>query len=157
MYPLAKDCISGVRDPCWLNLPSVQSIGLCVQSLPHVASNCKNKLCIIALALEVRSSLHNEESVIKLLIYEAEYVISLCRNCDIIIVVIIIIIVITVAIVIILIRYCDTKSCESTQTRSIRLTNLPETLISLQTCYRRKFFIQISIVAPSCSSPIHQE
>ena len=141
MYPLAKDCISGVRDPCWLNLPSVQSIGLCVQSLPHVASNCKNKLCIIALALEVRSSLHNEESVIKLLIYEAEYVISLCRNCD----------------IIILIRYCDTKSCESTQTRSIRLTNLPETLISLQTCYRRNFFIQISIVAPSCSSLIHQE
>jgi len=53
VYPLAKDCMSGVRDPCWLNLPSVQSIGLCVQSLANVAPNCKNKLCVIALALEV--------------------------------------------------------------------------------------------------------
>ncbi|KAK2182676.1 hypothetical protein NP493_338g00008 [Ridgeia piscesae] len=52
VYPLAKDCMSGVRDPCWLNLPSVQSIGLCVQSLANVAPNCKNKLCVIALALE---------------------------------------------------------------------------------------------------------
>ena len=59
VYPLAKDCISGVRDPCWLNLPSVQSVGLCVQSLANVAPNCKNKLCIIALALEVSSSLYN--------------------------------------------------------------------------------------------------
>ncbi|KAI0232893.1 E3 ubiquitin-protein ligase UBR5 [Lamellibrachia satsuma] len=52
VYPLAKDCLSGVRDPCWLNLPSIQSIGLCVHSLPNVAPNFKNKLCVIALALE---------------------------------------------------------------------------------------------------------
>ncbi len=53
LYPLAKDCLEGIRDPLWIDLPPIQAMSIGLQSLYNVAPNCKNKVSIIALALQV--------------------------------------------------------------------------------------------------------
>ena len=53
-YPLAKNCIQGVRDPQWLDLLPVHCMSIGVQHLPHVEPPSKNRVAILALALEVR-------------------------------------------------------------------------------------------------------
>lgn len=53
IYPLAKDCVEGIRDPLWLDLPPMQCLGMSVQALHQVAPNCKNRVAILALAVQV--------------------------------------------------------------------------------------------------------
>ena len=55
IYPLAKDCLDGVRDPRWFDLPPIHSLGMAMQSLCNVAPSGKNKTAIIAVAVEVGS------------------------------------------------------------------------------------------------------
>ncbi|XP_064474178.1 E3 ubiquitin-protein ligase UBR5-like isoform X2 [Ornithodoros turicata] len=55
LYPLAKDCLDGVRDPCWLDLPPVQALGLGVHLLRDAHANQKNHIAIIVLALKNQS------------------------------------------------------------------------------------------------------
>lgn len=52
LYPLAKDCAEGIRDPLWLNLPPVRALGIRVQCLNPVGNNLKNKACVLVLAVE---------------------------------------------------------------------------------------------------------
>ena len=54
LYPLAKDCAEGIRDPLWLNLPPVRALGIRVQCLTPLGTNLKNKACVLVLAVEVR-------------------------------------------------------------------------------------------------------
>jgi len=53
IYPLAKDCLEGIRDPLWLDLPPLVSLGMGMQSVSSATSNGKNRIALIALALEV--------------------------------------------------------------------------------------------------------
>ena len=53
IYPLAKDCLDGIRDPLWFDLPPLVSLGMGMQSVSNVTSNGKNRIAVIALALEV--------------------------------------------------------------------------------------------------------
>ncbi|KAK3087035.1 hypothetical protein FSP39_000732 [Pinctada imbricata] len=52
IYPLAKDCVEGIRDPMWLNLPPVRCIGMKVHSLGNQGNNMKNKAAVIVMAVE---------------------------------------------------------------------------------------------------------
>ncbi|XP_078331394.1 E3 ubiquitin-protein ligase UBR5-like isoform X2 [Crassostrea virginica] len=52
LYPLAKDCAEGIRDPLWLNLPPVRALGIRVQCLTPLGTNLKNKACVLVLAVE---------------------------------------------------------------------------------------------------------
>ena len=56
IYPLAKDCNDGIRDPMWLNLPPIRCLGMRVQSLGNTLLNQKNKAAVIVLAVEVSQS-----------------------------------------------------------------------------------------------------
>ena len=58
LYSLAKDCTDGIRDPLWIDLPPIQAMSIGLQSLYNVAPNCKNKVAIIAVALQVRDVSH---------------------------------------------------------------------------------------------------
>jgi hypothetical protein len=54
LYPLAKDCLEGIRDPLWLDLPPLISLGMGIQTVQSSSSSAtKNKIAVIALALEV--------------------------------------------------------------------------------------------------------
>ena len=61
IYPLAKDCNGGIRDPTWFNLSAAHSIGMAVHSVVPVAplapaaTSGKVRIAIIAVALEVRA------------------------------------------------------------------------------------------------------
>ena len=55
LYPLAKDCVSSIRDPLWLDLPPIQCLDMNIVGLPNVAANCKNKAAVIALTLKPQS------------------------------------------------------------------------------------------------------
>ncbi|KAJ8386321.1 hypothetical protein AAFF_G00175170 [Aldrovandia affinis] len=54
IYPLAKDCMGGIRDPDWLDLPPISSLGLGVHSLANLPANStvKKKATIIIMAVE---------------------------------------------------------------------------------------------------------
>ncbi|XP_052085872.1 E3 ubiquitin-protein ligase UBR5-like isoform X2 [Mytilus californianus] len=52
IYPLAKDCNDGIRDPMWLNLPPIRCLGMRVQGLTNTILNQKNKAAVIVLAVE---------------------------------------------------------------------------------------------------------
>ena len=52
IYPVAKDCLEGIRDPLWLDLPPLVSLGMTLQSVP--SASLKNRVAVIALAVEVR-------------------------------------------------------------------------------------------------------
>ena len=50
VYPVVKDCTSSadsIRDPMWLDLPPVSSVGLGTHALPHVSSGLKNEVAVI--------------------------------------------------------------------------------------------------------------
>uniref|UniRef100_A0A8B9JAN1 E3 ubiquitin-protein ligase UBR5 n=1 Tax=Astyanax mexicanus TaxID=7994 RepID=A0A8B9JAN1_ASTMX len=57
IYPMAKDCMGGIRDPDWLDLPPIASLGMGVHSLANLPSNStiKKKAAIIIMAVEVRT------------------------------------------------------------------------------------------------------
>lgn len=57
IYPMAKDCMGGIRDPDWLDLPPINSLGMGVHSLANLPSNStiKKKAAIIIMAVEVNS------------------------------------------------------------------------------------------------------
>ncbi|XP_046357083.2 E3 ubiquitin-protein ligase UBR5-like isoform X2 [Haliotis rufescens] len=52
IYPMAKDCLEGIRDPMWLDLPPVRCLNVRVQSLSNTGANMKNRAAIIALAVQ---------------------------------------------------------------------------------------------------------
>uniref|UniRef100_A0AAY5EXU1 E3 ubiquitin-protein ligase UBR5 n=1 Tax=Electrophorus electricus TaxID=8005 RepID=A0AAY5EXU1_ELEEL len=54
IYPMAKDCMGGIRDPDWLDLPPIASLGMGVHSLANLPSNStiKKKAAIIIMAVE---------------------------------------------------------------------------------------------------------
>ena len=50
VYPLVKDSTTtadSIRDPMWLDLPPVSSVGLGTHALPHVSSGLKNEVAVI--------------------------------------------------------------------------------------------------------------
>lgn len=53
---MAKDCMGGIRDPDWLDLPPINSLGMGVHSLANLPSNAtiKKKAAIIIMAVEVK-------------------------------------------------------------------------------------------------------
>lgn len=54
---MAKDCMGGIRDPDWLDLPPINSLGMGVHSLANLPSNStiKKKAAIIIMAVEVNT------------------------------------------------------------------------------------------------------
>uniref|UniRef100_A0AAY3ZX24 E3 ubiquitin-protein ligase UBR5 n=1 Tax=Denticeps clupeoides TaxID=299321 RepID=A0AAY3ZX24_9TELE len=54
IYPMAKDCMGGIRDPDWLDLPPIASLGMGVHSLVNLPSNStiKKKAAVIVMAVE---------------------------------------------------------------------------------------------------------
>ncbi|XP_066547011.1 E3 ubiquitin-protein ligase UBR5 isoform X4 [Amia ocellicauda] len=54
IYPMAKDCMGGIRDPDWLDLPPISSLGMGVHSLTNLPANStiKKKAAIIIMAVE---------------------------------------------------------------------------------------------------------
>ncbi|KAK7812681.1 hypothetical protein U0070_016151 [Myodes glareolus] len=54
IYPMAKDCMGGIRDPDWLDLPPISSLGMGVHSLINLPANStiKKKAAIIIMAVE---------------------------------------------------------------------------------------------------------
>ncbi|XP_052003606.1 E3 ubiquitin-protein ligase UBR5 isoform X6 [Xyrauchen texanus] len=54
IYPMAKDCMGGIRDPDWIDLPPIASLGMGVHSLVNLPSNStiKKKAAIIIMAVE---------------------------------------------------------------------------------------------------------
>uniref|UniRef100_A0A8C9R671 E3 ubiquitin-protein ligase UBR5 n=1 Tax=Scleropages formosus TaxID=113540 RepID=A0A8C9R671_SCLFO len=54
IYPLAKDCMGGIRDPDWLDLPPISSLGMGVHSLANLPTNStiKKKAAVIIMAVE---------------------------------------------------------------------------------------------------------
>uniref|UniRef100_A0AAR2J8U3 E3 ubiquitin-protein ligase UBR5 n=1 Tax=Pygocentrus nattereri TaxID=42514 RepID=A0AAR2J8U3_PYGNA len=54
IYPMAKDCMGGIRDPDWLDLPPIASLGMGVHSLANLPNNStiKKKAAIIIMAVE---------------------------------------------------------------------------------------------------------
>ena len=52
---MAKDCMGGIRDPDWLDLPPIISLGMGVHSLINLPANStiKKKAAIIIMAVEV--------------------------------------------------------------------------------------------------------
>ncbi|KAL7984136.1 hypothetical protein Chor_002706 [Crotalus horridus] len=54
IYPMAKDCMGGIRDPDWLDLPPISSLGMGVHSLTNIPANStiKKKAAIIIMAVE---------------------------------------------------------------------------------------------------------
>lgn len=61
IYPMAKDCMGGIRDPDWLDLPPINSLGMGVHSLANLPSNStiKKKAAIIIMAIEVNATFIN--------------------------------------------------------------------------------------------------
>ncbi|KAG7237304.1 hypothetical protein INR49_032487 [Caranx melampygus] len=59
IYPMAKDCMGGIRDPDWLDLPPINSLGMGVHSLANLPSNStiKKKAAIIIMAVEALGAL----------------------------------------------------------------------------------------------------
>jgi len=53
IYPLAKDNLEGVRDPMWLDMLPLRSLGMGIQSIANVGPAFKNQVAVIALALRV--------------------------------------------------------------------------------------------------------
>lgn len=52
---MAKDCMGGIRDPDWLDLPPIASLGIGVHSLANLPNNStiKKKAAVIIMAVEV--------------------------------------------------------------------------------------------------------
>lgn len=56
---MAKDCMGGIRDPDWLDLPPIASLGIGVHSLANLPNNStiKKKAAVIIMAVEVHAAL----------------------------------------------------------------------------------------------------
>lgn len=69
---MAKDCMGGIRDPDWLDLPPISSLGMGVHSLTNLPANStiKKKAAIIIMAVEVKYFLY----------YRTMYFFSSCIN-----------------------------------------------------------------------------
>ncbi|GFO10305.1 E3 ubiquitin-protein ligase ubr5 [Plakobranchus ocellatus] len=52
IYPMAKDCNDNIRDPIWLDLPPVTSVGMKVQRVPSLALAGKESALVIALTVK---------------------------------------------------------------------------------------------------------
>ncbi|KAK6960404.1 E3 ubiquitin-protein ligase UBR5 [Biomphalaria glabrata] len=52
IYPLAKDCSENIRDPIWLDLPPVSSVGMRIQKLPNFALAGKDSALVIAFTVK---------------------------------------------------------------------------------------------------------
>lgn len=52
IYPMAKDCNENIRDPIWLDLPPVTSLGIKVQRVPSLAMAGKDSALVIALTVK---------------------------------------------------------------------------------------------------------
>ncbi|KAJ8353856.1 hypothetical protein SKAU_G00214230 [Synaphobranchus kaupii] len=54
IYPMAKDCMGGIRDPDWFDLPPISSLGMGVHSLANLPTNStiKKKAAVIIMAVE---------------------------------------------------------------------------------------------------------
>jgi E3 ubiquitin-protein ligase EDD1 len=56
LYPFAKDCNEGIKDPMWLDLPPVRCLGIRTHYLRDVVTSAqKNKAMVLVLAIEVCS------------------------------------------------------------------------------------------------------
>lgn len=55
IYPVAKDCLDGIRDPLWLDMAPLCSLSMAIQSVPSGGALPKSRLAVIGLALEVCS------------------------------------------------------------------------------------------------------
>jgi len=53
IYPVAKDCLDGIRDPLWLDMAPLCSLSMAIQSVPSAGALPKSRLAVIGLALEV--------------------------------------------------------------------------------------------------------
>lgn len=56
LYPLARDCTGGIRDPAWLNLSPAQGVGMAIHAVQH-STGGKARIAVIAVALEMQSLL----------------------------------------------------------------------------------------------------
>lgn len=55
LYPFARDCTEGIKDPMWLDLPPVSCLGMKTLFLKDIlATSQKNKAMLFVLAVEVR-------------------------------------------------------------------------------------------------------
>ncbi|XP_048881123.1 E3 ubiquitin-protein ligase UBR5-like isoform X6 [Brienomyrus brachyistius] len=54
IYPMAKDCTGGIRDPDWLDLPPISSLAMGVHSLSNLPANStvKKKAAVIIMVVE---------------------------------------------------------------------------------------------------------
>lgn len=52
---MAKDCMGGIRDPDWLDLPPITSLGMGIHSLTNLPANSsiKKKAAVIVMTVEV--------------------------------------------------------------------------------------------------------
>lgn len=57
---MAKDCLEGIRDPLWLDMVPLHSLGMGIQSLHNVAPTSKNRVAVVALVLEVFISIDDQ-------------------------------------------------------------------------------------------------
>uniref|UniRef100_UPI00358E0F24 E3 ubiquitin-protein ligase UBR5-like isoform X5 n=1 Tax=Myxine glutinosa TaxID=7769 RepID=UPI00358E0F24 len=59
LYPLSRDCLGGVRDPDWLDLPPVQALGVGLHALTNLPANSsiKKKATVIVMTIERQSLL----------------------------------------------------------------------------------------------------
>ena len=53
IYPLAKDCIDGIRDPMWLDLPPVSCLSIKTHNLGNTGSGLKQYAAVMVLAIQV--------------------------------------------------------------------------------------------------------
>jgi len=54
LYPFAKDCAEGIKDPMWLDMPPVRCMAMRTHYLKDVmTSSQKNKAMLFVLAVEV--------------------------------------------------------------------------------------------------------
>lgn len=63
---MVKDCVGGIRDPDWLDLPPINSLGMGVHSLANLPSNStiKKKAAIIIMAVEVKNVFRAERACV---------------------------------------------------------------------------------------------
>ncbi|XP_052763231.1 E3 ubiquitin-protein ligase UBR5-like isoform X2 [Mya arenaria] len=58
LYPFAKDCTDGIKDPMWLDMPPVRCLGMKTHFLKDIlATSQKNKAMLFVLAIEHQSLL----------------------------------------------------------------------------------------------------
>jgi len=54
IYPMAKDCIEAIRDPNWLDLPSIKCIAVAPLTLPSIGANLKSQVAFVAFVPETQ-------------------------------------------------------------------------------------------------------